>query len=216
MSAKRILEDSESSKNNRTVIQQSRKRRVNPETESEEGEPIITFASNVNNKFSKSDHSPYLVYLYDTRADQNIGQYHPLMICKKLSTYRVHPVKTYKAANNKIAIIFSTPQEANNFVINTSLVQNLDPNWAAVIPDSAIYKVGVIKDIPLELTIEDIKQGIDSQDRVNIVKIERCMQKKSNNNNPSAIPGAQQKIHVKNNCRSNRTCLKCDGEHQGR
>ena len=262
MSVKRALDDSETSRNNRTVIQQSRKRRVNPETESEEGDPIITFASNVNNKYGELDNPPYLVYLYDTRSDHNIGQYHPLMIGKKLSICNIHPVKTYKAANDKIAIIFSTPQEANNFVINTSLVKNLDSNWAAVIPDSAIYKVGVIKDIPLELSIEEIKQGIDPQDRVNIVKIERCMQKKKpSNNNPSAIPSPSQKIeweesnsikivcrtslpreisiysyvskisayilpvrqcdrcyrygHVKNNCRSNRKCLKCGGEHLG-
>ena len=180
MTSKCLLDESSSSKNNRTIIQSRRRRRLEPGLE--EGEAITSYNS-LENKYLETDNPPYLVHIYDTRPGYNIGQYHPLMLAKKLSNNNIHPVRTFKAADDKLAIILSTPLEANNFVSDSELVKKLDPNWRAVIPDSAIYKIGVVHDIPLEITIDKIKEGIDPDVLSNIVKIERCKQRKTN---PSA------------------------------
>ena len=180
MTSKRLLDESGSSKNNRTILQGRRRRRLDPNLE--EGDAITSYYS-LSNKYLETDNPPFLVHLYDTRIGYNIGQYHPLMLAKKLSNNNIHPVRTFKAADDKLAIILSTPSEANNFVNDSELVKKLDPNWRAVIPDSAIYKIGVVHDIPLEITIDEIKEGIDPEVLLNIVKIERCKQRKAN---PSA------------------------------
>ena len=66
------------------------------------------------------------------------------------------------------------------------MIENLDSSkaWRAVIPDFAIYKIGVVYDVPLDLTIEDILEGIDAEDRAFILRIERCRKKVDNVTNP--------------------------------
>ena len=193
MSNKRNLDEIGTSSNNRTIVQKSRRRKVDDDTD--EADAVITFDLIKNNRYSEKDNPPYLVYLYDTRPDYNIGEYHPLMVGKKLSGNQIHTIRTFKVSSDKIGLIFSTPLEANNFVANTALINKLDPSWRAVIPDSAIYKVVVIRDIPKELTIDEIKEGIHPDDLANIVKIERCMQRKPTNNNsftPSTANAGQE------------------------
>ena len=77
MFLKRHLDDSSSSKSNWTIVRVNRRRKI--DTDLEEGEAITNLDA-LNNKYEATANPPYLVYLYDTRSDQNIGNYHPLML----------------------------------------------------------------------------------------------------------------------------------------
>ena len=83
MSNKRVFEDSTSSINSRTIVQATRRRKV--ESDLEEGEIITAFETLSLNKYEATDPQPYLVYLFDSCPGNNISNYHPVMIGKQLA-----------------------------------------------------------------------------------------------------------------------------------
>ena len=168
--SKRTANDSFNSTISRTITQVSRRRKVD-KVDIEEVDLKGLYAKLSQNRFDPADPAPYLVYLFDSRAEYNIAEYHPAIVGKRLAAIKVQLLRIYAVGSDAIALIFPSYSTANSFVENTVLVQNLDPSgaWRATIPDHAIYKIGVIHEIPLELTIQDIWHGIDDDDKKHIL-----------------------------------------------
>ena len=144
----------------------------------------INYETAAFNRFLQTDTSPFLTYLFDLRSDKNIAQYHPTLVGKKLAAKNIEPLKVSPAGLDKLALIFPTYDTANNFVSDITLPKSLDQSgeWRAVIPDHALYKVGVIHDIPLELSIEEVYNGLEDDLKPHVAKLVRCKRKEGTPN----------------------------------
>ena len=60
-----------------------------------------------------------------------------------------------REGQKQFSVSFSDPIIANNFVI--SGIKKVDPSWVAYIPDSCIFNIGLILDIPPDITIENLQ-----------------------------------------------------------
>ena len=65
------------------------------------------------NRFVATDSPPYLVYLYDSRSDYNIANYHPAIVGKKLAAAKVELLNIDKAGVDRLALIFHNYESAN-------------------------------------------------------------------------------------------------------
>ena len=137
--------------------------------EADEPDLIKSYKNFSSNRFTPVYPPPFLVYLYDSRKGFNIAKLHPMILGKRLANNNVEPLNIYNVGEDRIALIFPTGDAANKFVSDKDLIKSLDSEgfWETVIPDSTIYKIGVVHDIPLELTIDEVWNGICEEDKSN-------------------------------------------------
>lgn len=108
-------------------------------------------------RFCISDFPPYKIII--TGKEGNINNLHPIAIGRLLYKNKVpSPNSLKKISRNNILITFSNYKEANSFLDN----EVNKTNFNSYIPYNAIAKQGVIRNIPLEISEEEIKGNIKS------------------------------------------------------
>lgn len=140
---------------------------------------------NKNNRYTASDKGPFVLILES--CNKNIGKLHKMTIGKLIFTNFNNKKddidNIYTAGRNKIKIIISNYKTANyilddvNF-LNTNSVR-------AYIPESLVYRKGVIKNVDSGLSVEEITDVMKTS--INVVNVKRIIRKVINNNEESFI-----------------------------
>ena len=124
---------------------------------------------------------------------QNLGNLHPLQIGKKIAPLTNQLQKINKLGKDKIQLTFNNYIHANEFV---EKAKSKLAEWYTYIPDYKVHRRIVVYDIPKELSIDDIKQGIDEHEsNPEVLEIERLM--KYNKENGNLTPTNAIKLAIK-------------------
>ncbi|XP_036146975.1 uncharacterized protein LOC118647013 [Monomorium pharaonis] len=125
------------------------------------------------NKYSSNSLPPFVVHMEgipDT-PESNLGNLHPMSLGRSLCSKFNHVKEIKRLGRNIIKIIFTSYIEANKLV-DTS--PGLFKDSIAYIPNFCIYRVGVVRNVNVELSEQEILDGITWQDEpVRIHKLER-------------------------------------------
>ena len=127
----------------------------------------------INNRYDPDSAGPFLVYVFDLNPNKNIGNIHPLKLGIKLFKSNIKLTKggLFKAGPKKFCLIFNSAGAANVFV--SQQIREINPEWGAFIPDTGLFRVGVVDDIPTDISNEDILEGLSPFGTAAVVKIER-------------------------------------------
>jgi len=135
--------------------------------------------SQKNNRYSASNHPPFLVHIEST--DGNIGNVHPMSLGKALADHFPTILSIRRLGKNIISVIFKFSFDANQFVQSGHL---LPENWIPYIPNYKIIRTGVIRGVDLSLSYDEILRGIKWKGRpLEIKSIERLKYRDIRNNN---------------------------------
>ena len=106
-------------------------------------------------------------------SDKNIGNLHPFSLSKMLSkvTNSVHQIDSL--GRNKIKITFNSVSGANSFLLNTEF--HSTNKIHSFIPQSLLFKLGIVKNVPTEITVEELQQVVSCHSKVHSI---RRLQKK--------------------------------------
>lgn len=147
---------------------------INDETEEEDND-VLVFDRNIyltqsENRYTSESCAPYIVYLIDSDADANIGNICGAVIGKEFRRLGIKVKAFTSSGPEKLVIHFYSPEEANAFV--ETGIHLLKPSWRAIIPNSSIFKVGIVHRFPTEFSEEDFWSGLDENSKELIVKVE--------------------------------------------
>lgn len=129
----------------------------------------------VGNRYTEVSSPPYVVYIFDKDVKKNLGNYHPVMLGERLRELDYDLKTVNSAGSEKFVVQFETWKQANSFVEKGILEINRE--WLAIIPDSSIYTVGIIHQMPTEYDEERAWKGIDTRSKRLIKKIE-CIKRR--------------------------------------
>jgi hypothetical protein len=123
----------------------------------------------VKQVYEQKDDNVYKVNVTTTSEDVKISRMKMVQILMKLNVKNVFDIKSI--AKNKLCIYFNNLDTANKFSVTDLTVYNLK----AEIPLHYVNVVGVLKGIPLDMSMNELHGIIKEQDRV--VKLERILRK---------------------------------------
>lgn len=121
---------------------------------------IEGYESNENFKYSKDDKGPFSVHVSRVEPDPSAGYSIRLLkfaqLIHKNNIQGITQGGIQALGRNKISIEFKTAMEANDFVQCPLLIQN---KFTAIIPRYQISRLGVVKNIPTDWTLEELVLG---------------------------------------------------------
>lgn len=123
---------------------------------------LISTRSFVQTSYSSADLAPFIVHIRSTdNADSNL---HPLTISKKLSLIAMHDLlRIKKLGRSQLSAEFKTASAANKVIADSSLPA---AKLNAYIPSYRSLRVGVIKDIPVDMDRDELIRAIESPYKV--------------------------------------------------
>lgn len=128
----------------------------------------------VLNRYSDSSIGPYTVSVQSIK--ENIGMYHETKLGKIFLMNKVQGImELHKISKNKIQVEFMTAAAANMFVSSAFLEQH---QLKAYIPTSKIQRVGVVHNIDISITDEELRDYIKSE--IIIIKVQRIVRRVKN------------------------------------
>lgn len=140
---------------------------------------------NKNNRYNKSDSGPYLVIVEGTNSN-NIGLLHKMslgkIIFQKLKVESDNIVNIHNVGKNRIKIITKSSELANQ-ILDSNLLYHY--NLRAYIPESSIFRKGVVRNVDPTLSSEEILEVIESS--INITDLRRITKKVPTDKNPKYI-----------------------------
>jgi len=140
---------------------------------------LVFINSQRQNRYSSSNHPPYLVHI--ETIDGSIGNIHPMRLGKALSVHFPAILNIKRLGKNIISVNFKFSFDANNLVQSTDI---LPENWLAYIPNYKIIRTGIVRGVDPLLSNEEIIQGLKWRDRpLEIKSIERLKFRDTRNNN---------------------------------
>ncbi|KAM0724686.1 hypothetical protein ACS0PU_009070 [Formica fusca] len=123
------------------------------------------------NRYSKSSQGPYEIVV--TSIGSTNSSIHPLTVGRLLSsTLKKDITEIKKLGFSKVSVQFKTREAANNLINNSILNSN---NLIAYIPSYRVSRQGVIRNVPLDLAENTIKEEIDSS--AGIISVRRLSRK---------------------------------------
>ncbi|KAJ8676523.1 hypothetical protein QAD02_012310 [Eretmocerus hayati] len=149
-----------------------------------------TFTNEKANRYDKDSNGPFLVHTFDTEG--NLGNYHISEFGRTLYKANIPVIDLYRAGPMRYAIKFETGELANKFV--ESQVHLVNNRWRAFIPDTGLYKIGLVHRVSKDITEQDILEGLDPDSRAVIRKVERIFS--TVDSNKGRISYATDKIKI--------------------
>lgn len=125
------------------------------------------------NRYGDNISGPYIIQMTSKDESQNLGNLHPLQLGKKIAPLATQLQKINKLGKDKIQLTFNNHIYANEFIekSKTKLTE-----WYTYIPDYKIYRRIIVYDIPKEMGMDEIQQGIEEHNyNPEVVEIERLM-----------------------------------------
>lgn len=144
---------------------------TNKSTSRDDENILSSFEFQKNNRYSEDSMGPFIVYLFDSRPDFNLGNIHITSVGLKLFKSGIIVSHLARAGTKKFSLTFENFETANAFV--ESGVSQADPFWKAFIPNTGLYITGIIFGVGSEATAEDILAGLDSVSKEFIDRVER-------------------------------------------
>lgn len=137
-----------------------------------------SFLAQQDNRYSESSLPPFVVYLIDTDLAANVGDLHPIIVGSELHKAKIASIKCITSSGpEKNAIMFESGKLANEFV--DVGIKSLKYSWKAIIPNASVFKVGVVRKLPLDFSEDLFWQGLDAESRNLIDRVE-FMKKRTN------------------------------------
>ena len=125
------------------------------------------------NVYSFTTQSPFLVIIEST--NDHIGNMHRIALGKRLVNMGLKHKSAKRINMNKIELIFDRLEEANKLIKGDSI--NLPTGWRAFIPNHKLYKIGIIKNVDVDIEDQYLSECICSSFPKS--KIERLKRKAS-------------------------------------
>lgn len=150
--------------------------------------------------YELSDKGPYIVYVQSETG--NIGRAHILTVAKlinsSLGVYSGDIVNISSIGINRVKVEFSKAESANKLV-NNSILKGKKYN--SFIPKFLIRRQGVIRNIDLEFTEDELKQSITPifGETFNILGVRRLNRKHINGNSIEYLPSTTVLVTFKGN-----------------
>nr|XP_049708157.1 uncharacterized protein LOC126057037 [Helicoverpa armigera] len=121
------------------------------------------FETNSKLSYNECDRAPFTVFVSKIEPDPATGT--TLKVLKFAQFLHKNNVKGISEGGikslgrNKLAIDFKTASEANSFVESDFLTSN---NYSAKIPRFHVTRMGIVRDIPTDWTLEDLVSGVET------------------------------------------------------
>ena len=143
--------------------------RIDNEEDPSIDESLQSFHKQRNNRYCENSSAPFIVFVFDSNFENNLGNIHITSIGMKIydAGFKVSALK--REGTKRFSLSFSTFEEANNFVEEG--VRKINLTWRAYIPDVCIFSAGLIIDLPTEISIEKLRIGLECLDSEPIKKL---------------------------------------------
>lgn len=113
-------------------------------------------------KYTAADKAPYIVLLSRTEADPTAGlTIRPIKVGQFLKNNNINNIVRDGLKNvgrNRVSIEFKTAQDANAFISSPSLTQ---AKYSASIPTYNVTRMGVVRGIPVDLSMEEFASAVE-------------------------------------------------------
>ncbi|XP_022828405.1 uncharacterized protein LOC111357833 [Spodoptera litura] len=131
------------------------------------GSPIISrnnppkLAKSINGRqcYTARDNPPYIIHV-SLKDSQTIGTtLHPIKFGMFLTKNNISNIKiggVKRLGRNRVSVEFVSHQDANSFLVNCVVAQN----YTTSIPQYNITRMGIVRDVPIEWTEEEIIRNI--------------------------------------------------------
>lgn len=134
----------------------------NLHSQSEQTSNNITSSTPLGRRlFNQLDSAPYTIHIQRLQTSQNDGTtFHPMTLGRILKQNKISNIvngSIKRIGRNRISMSFSKYTDANEFLDNNLLSQN---NLKAFIPSFTITRVGIIKGVPTEWSLDEILENI--------------------------------------------------------
>ncbi|CAH2101655.1 unnamed protein product [Euphydryas editha] len=112
-------------------------------------------------KYTETDIRPFLVHVSRLERDPSSGTtLHPIKFGQFLERMRFSGILrdgVKRVGRNKVSIEFSSGENANNFITSPSVIEH---GYAASIPKYNITRMGVVRDIPTDWSLDEIIENL--------------------------------------------------------
>ena len=121
------------------------------------------FDNNSKLSYNECDKAPYTVYV--SKLEENPSSGFTLKVLKFAQFLHKHNIKGISEGGikalgrNKLSIEFRSAHDANSFVVSSILSEN---NYTAIIPRFQVTRMGVVRDVPTDWSLEDLVAGIET------------------------------------------------------
>ncbi|CAH2107708.1 unnamed protein product [Euphydryas editha] len=141
-------------------------------------------------KYTETDIRPFLVHVSRLERDPSSGTtLHPIKFGQFLERMRFSGILrdgVKRVGRNKVSIEFSSGENANNFITSPSVIEH---GYAASIPKYNITRMGVVRDIPTDWSLDEIIENLKVPSGIGkIIKARRINKKNMVNGSPEWQP----------------------------
>lgn len=161
----------------------------------------------LNNKYNQNNKGPFEIIIEHDRNSDLPAPSHYLTLCKIINTILkknnlISYLKNTRQLGKKVSLILNTKSAANALVNHQDFK---DKGLLAYIPTHRMVCYGIIKDIPAEFPMEDLKEG--TQSIVEIVSYERCQMATMEDNTRKYVPSKSIKLIFAGQIRPNQVSI---------
>lgn len=139
--------------------------------------------------YNSSDKGPYVVHVSRTDPDQSMGT--TLRTIKfgqflhKNKFENIIPGGVKQVGRNKISVVFSSAKDANSFVTSSILSMH---KLHAVIPTYNVTRMGLIRNVPTDLSMEEFAEAASNPVGAKILKARRLNRKNIDEGKVTWVP----------------------------
>ncbi|OXU20745.1 hypothetical protein TSAR_000256 [Trichomalopsis sarcophagae] len=157
---------------------------------------LAIFEQQSSNKYYEEATGPFVVFIFDSRFDHNLGSLHITSVGLRIFKPGIRVAHLARAGSRKFSLTFESFEEANHFV--ETGIHEVDSNWRTFIPNNGMYITGIIFGVGSEATGDDILAGLYPISQNVIDKVERIYKvSKTKDNVPLLFPTDKVKIFAK-------------------
>lgn len=143
-----------------------------------------------NRTYTSSDKGPFLIHVSRVESDPALGlSIRPIKFGKFLHFNKIKNIALdgiQSVGRNRISVKFISAEDANAFLKNEKLSVN---NYKAVIPTYNITRMGMVRGVPVEWSMNEFVESIETPQNLLILKARRLSRKENvEGSDPKWIP----------------------------
>ncbi|CAG9759638.1 unnamed protein product [Ceutorhynchus assimilis] len=116
------------------------------------------------NRYRVNDNGPFIVLIQSKNIEKGLSKIHPIKLGRSLKRAKIEEVhKIVRKGTNRLGIEFLTAKGANDFLKSNFCINE---NLEAAIPVNLVSCKGVIKGIPVDISVEDFVNTVESEVKV--------------------------------------------------
>lgn len=132
-------------------------------------------------KYSRQERGPFAVYIKTTGELVKSKPIKAIEVARKLANNNIRFDNIAESSRNTWRLTFTLREAANDCLSNLNLEKN---GLEAFVPMHLRFKKGVVRDIPVDVSLEELKKCIQEENKNTVVSDIHRLKKK--NNKPSA------------------------------